>query len=57
MPRNLTEVVQLKAQAPDLEQSESGLNGDAFESERKRTGKFTVEHLKDIVDTEINQFK
>lgn len=51
MPHNHTEEVNLKSKAPVLAQSESGLNDDAFESERKRTGKFTVEHLKDIVDT------
>ena len=31
-------------------ESESGLNDGAFESERKRTGKFTVEHLKDTTN-------
>ena len=28
-----------------LNQSKSGHNDEAFESERKRTGKFNVEHL------------
>ena len=35
---------------PKLKESSSGLNDKAFESDRKKTGKFKVEHLNDAAE-------
>ena len=40
---------------PRLNESNSGLNDEAFESARKRTGKFTVEHL--AAEEEVKAFE